>query len=160
MQAASRLIGLLGLLSLGTAALCAEPLAASTGGWTLLLTGDIIPARSVHAQMTRTGDFGRPLESLTEVLRSADLTLFSLESPLLTRCPVLLEGRIFCGDARFAKTLANAKTAVANLANNHALNYGWDGLAETEGHLLEAGIATTGFAARRNDDASSSGIEG
>ena len=115
--------------------------------WTLLITGDIIPARTVNWQMTLKNDFSWPLTNINDVLKYADLTLINLEAPLLTNCPVTREGMRFCGDSRFAAALSDSGVDIANLANNHTLNYGWEGLTETEGNLREVGIETTGFTA-------------
>lgn len=113
--------------------------------WTLLLTGDIIPARSVNYQMTQKNDFMWPLKNIASILRNADITLINLEAPLIENCPITNEGMTFCGDSRFAKSLSEAGVDVANLANNHSLNHGWLALTETERHLKENGIESTGF---------------
>lgn len=113
--------------------------------WTLLLTGDIIPARSVNYQMQQKHDFMWPLVTIVPILKDADVTLINLESPLIAHCPITNEGMTFCGDYRFAKSLADAGVDVANVANNHSLNYGWEALGETEKHLKAVGIETTGF---------------
>jgi len=117
----------------------------SPQSWTLLITGDVIPARVVNQKMVAKNDFRWPLTNFFELLQKADLTLINLESPLLTDCPVTNEGMKFCGDARFATSLHDAGVDVANLANNHTLNYGWEGLKETQAELGKVGIATTGF---------------
>ena len=95
--------------------------------------------------MVAKNDFNWPLVNIAPVLKDADLTLINLESPLIVNCGVTNEGMTFCGDYRFAKSLADSGVDAANLANNHSLNYGWEGLGETEAHLHEAGIETTGF---------------
>lgn len=113
--------------------------------WSLLITGDIIPARVVNIEMTKRNDFSWPLRNIKEQLQGADLTLIDLEAPLLINCPLTNEGFKFCGDARFAKALSDSGVDVANIANNHTLNYGWDGIKETEEELTKVGIETTGF---------------
>lgn len=113
--------------------------------WTMLLTGDIIPARVVNQKMVAMNDFGWPLRQIQPVLRDADMTLIDLEAPLLENCPVTNEGFTFCGDKKFAVSLRDAGVDVANVANNHSLNYGWEGIEETQGYLNELGILTTGF---------------
>jgi len=117
----------------------------SPQSWTLLITGDVIPARVVNQKMVAKNDFRWPLTNFFEILQNADLTLINLESPLLTNCPVTNEGMKFCGDARFAASLAEAGVDVVNLANNHTLNYGWEGLGETQEQLQRVGIETMGF---------------
>lgn len=116
--------------------------------WTLLITGDIIPSRAVNSQMKAKNDFFWPLINIASVIQNADLTLINLEAPLTRECPVTTEGMTFCGDVRFIQSLSQAGVDVVNLANNHTLNYGWEGLAETEALLKEKGIATTGFSSR------------
>jgi len=113
--------------------------------WTLLLTGDIIPARDVNYQMVVRNDFTWPLKEISPVLKEADLTFINLESPLIQNCQPTTEGMTFCGDQRFLQALLQSGVDVVTLANNHSLNYGWEGLAETEALLTQAGIKTTGF---------------
>lgn len=113
--------------------------------WSMVITGDVIPARVVNIQMIKRNDFSWPLRGIKEPLQNADLTLIDLEAPLLVNCPLTNEGFKFCGDARFAAALADAGVDVANIANNHSLNYGWDGIRETEEELSKVGINTTGF---------------
>ncbi len=113
--------------------------------WTLVATGDVIPARSVNYQMTTRGDFLWPIRDIAPLLSGADLTIINLESPLVHQCPLTNTGMIFCGDQRFAEALSFAGVDVANLANNHLLNQGWEGIKETEQALHKSGIETTGL---------------
>lgn len=113
--------------------------------WTLLLTGDIIPARVVNQKMVQMQDFTWPFKEISAVLQNAELTLANLEAPLVTQCPVTNEGFKFCGEATFASSMKQAGIDIVNLANNHSLNYGSEALEETKRHLQEQGIAWTGF---------------
>jgi len=113
--------------------------------WTLIATGDVIPARSVNYQMITRNDFVWPVRNISDFLKSGDITLINLESPLIKNCPVTNEGMIFCGDQRFVSGLTYAGVDVVNLANNHTLNYGWDGIEQTEKLLAEHSIFSTGF---------------
>ena len=113
--------------------------------WSLFLTGDIIPARVTNQKMVEKNDFMWPLAQIQPILKDASLTLINLEAPLLTHCPVTNEGFKFCGDSKFAQSLENSGVDIANLANNHSLNYSWEGILETEEHLQDVGIETTGF---------------
>lgn len=117
----------------------------SKNTWTLLVTGDVIPARVVNQKMVEKQDFMWPLRNISHLLSNADVTLINLESPLIADCPVTNEGFKFCGEDDFSRALADSGVDVANLANNHTLNYGWEGLRQTEQHLKAAGIVTTGF---------------
>lgn len=111
---------------------------------TIIATGDIIPARSVNFQATLRKDFTWPYLKTVEILKTADLTFINLETPLTGNCPPTNEGMIFCGDARNIEGLTFAGVDIASLANNHAGNYGVEGVRETVNLLNKNGIATTG----------------
>ncbi|OGG29193.1 hypothetical protein A2973_03620 [Candidatus Gottesmanbacteria bacterium RIFCSPLOWO2_01_FULL_49_10] len=138
---------LFGLLTAGTVGMSAvlgqfsEPYEPE---WTLVATGDVIPARSVNYQMTTRKDFLWPIRDIAPLLAYADLTLINLESPLVPKCPLTNTGMVFCGDQRFVEALSFAGVDIANLANNHILNHGWEGVRETEYSLSKPGIETTG----------------
>lgn len=68
---------------------------------------------------------------------SNDFNLANLESPIIASCPQGITGTFtFCGDSRFLPYLKSNKF-VLNLANNHILNYGVDGLSQTHSFLSQ-----------------------
>lgn len=107
---------------------------------TMIATGDVIPARSVNYKMVTGHGFRWPFEKTAEVLRSADLTLINLETPLLSNCPITVEGMLFCGDARAVEGLTFAGVDVATLGNNHVGNHYLTGVEETKKILTDASI--------------------
>lgn len=112
---------------------------------TLITTGDIIPARTVNFKMTTYNNFKYPFEKTADFLKSSDLTLINLESPLIKNCPLTNQGMIFCGSQRFIEGLLFADIDVVNLANNHTLNWGIEGISQTIELLEQNGITTCGF---------------
>lgn len=106
----------------------------------LITTGDVIPARSVNWKMTKYGNFAYPFLKTADILKSADLTLINLESPLIPDCPVTTEGMVFCGNQKFIEGLLFAGIDVANLANNHSLNWGKEGYEQTKNLLGQNNI--------------------
>lgn len=110
----------------------------------ILVTGDIIPARSVNSQVLRRNDFTWPYLFTKDIIQNADITFADLETPLIKNCPVTNEGMIFCGDHRNIEGLVYAGVDVVTMGNNHAGNWGEDGVAETLSHLKNAGIKATG----------------
>lgn len=110
----------------------------------LIATGDVIPARSVNFQATIRKSFTWPFEKVAEVLQGGDITLINLESPLIANCPLTNEGFKFCGDERHTEGLVLAGVDVANVANNHAGNYGLAGLDTTEKLLQSKVILVSG----------------
>jgi poly-gamma-glutamate synthesis protein (capsule biosynthesis protein) len=114
---------------------------------TLIATGDVIPARSVNYKMVTYNDFLYPFRPTAAYLRTGDITLINLESPLIQGCPVTDEGMTFCGDPRAIQGLKFAGVDTACTANNHIGNYGDAGIQETWRHLKDAGIGYCGLGA-------------
>jgi poly-gamma-glutamate capsule biosynthesis protein CapA/YwtB (metallophosphatase superfamily) len=111
----------------------------------LVVTGDIIPARSVNYQAVTRKGFFWAFEEIAEVLKTGDLTFINLESPLVSNCPLTNEGMIFCGDPGHLEGLLYAGIDVVSLANNHIGNYGRAGVEETIDLLASKGIASAGL---------------
>lgn len=109
---------------------------------TVTATGDIIPARSVNFQSTVRKNFKWSFEETAELLRSADITLINLESPLVENCPLTNEGMIFCGSQRHIEGFEFAGVDVASLENNHIENYGAKGVESTIKLLNQSQILT------------------
>lgn len=112
--------------------------------YTIIATGDVIPARSVNAKVVGLSDFTFPFRKTADFLKSADAVFINLESPLIPNCPVTIEGMIFCGDRRNVQGLKYANVSVLSIANNHIANYGLKGIGETVALLKRNNIAVTG----------------
>ncbi len=113
---------------------------------TLLVTGDVIPARGVDYFATLKHDYLWPFRRTADYTRNADVTYINLESPLFAGCPVNPGPTFtFCGDARFVDGLTLMGADVANLANNHLTNYGAQGVTLTDQLLQKHGIQTSGL---------------
>jgi poly-gamma-glutamate capsule biosynthesis protein CapA/YwtB (metallophosphatase superfamily) len=113
---------------------------------TLLVTGDIIPARGVNYFATVRHDFLWPFRPTADYTRNADITYVNLEAPLFAGCPVNpAESFTFCGDPRFVNGLNFMGAKVVNLANNHLSNYGAQRITETDQLLQSHGILTSGL---------------
>jgi poly-gamma-glutamate synthesis protein (capsule biosynthesis protein) len=113
---------------------------------TLLVTGDVIPARGVDYFATTRHDFLWPFRPTADYTKNADITYINLESPLFAGCAVDPGPSFtFCGDARFVNGLTFMGAKVANLANNHLSNYGQQGVALTDQLLKSNNILTSGL---------------
>lgn len=112
--------------------------------YTVIATGDVIPARSVNAKIVGLNDFNYPFEKTGDFLKSADAVFINLESPLIPDCKTTLEGMIFCGDQRNIQGLVDAGVTIASIANNHAGNYGVNGINNTVDILRKNGVGVTG----------------
>jgi poly-gamma-glutamate synthesis protein (capsule biosynthesis protein) len=109
----------------------------------LVAVGDIMLSRTVEE---RTEVFGTsyPLEAVAEVLRSADIAIGNLESPLSVTGEPLQKRFLFRAHPGHAEALAHAGIDVVSLANNHQLDYGEEGFVETLEALRAAGVSHVG----------------
>ena len=93
--------------------------------------------RSVHPS-ERTFAYIEPF------LKSADLALANLESPL-TNAPAETQSQYqLCAPPENARYLSEAGLDLLSLANNHRLDCGEKGLAETQSTLTKAGLGFIG----------------
>ena len=114
---------------------------------TLALAGDTMLGRGVARALATTPPGALVAPEVAAAMGQADLVVLNLE------CCVSERGRrweapgkpfFFRAPARAVELLALLGTDCATLANNHALDYGVDALADTLDHLAAAGIATVG----------------
>jgi len=112
--------------------------------WTLIATGDVIPARSVNYETLQHKDFTWAWKNIAPILKSGDITLINLESPLIKNCPVTNEGFAFCGDIRHVEGLLYAGVDIVSFANNHMGNFGASGIEETKAVLAKNAIDVIG----------------
>ena len=113
--------------------------------WTLLAGGDVL--------MTRTEPAGvDPFASLEPRLGSADFSLVNVEMAISDRGSPHWKEFVFRAPPSAAERIAAGGVSVANLANNHANDYGPDALVDTVERLEAAGVATVG-AGRDADEA-------
>ncbi|HMQ30057.1 MAG TPA: CapA family protein [Chloroflexaceae bacterium] len=139
-------------------AACAPPAAPDLAGWHVLYTrpgwsggaaldlrvvGDVSLARHVAARAGREG--AEALLAEVRHLLAGDLALANLESPLAEGYAGAREGpyRLVAPPA-LAAALTSAGLDAVGLANNHGLDGGPAGLADTAAALGAAGIAPVG----------------
>lgn len=111
---------------------------------TIITTGDVMLGRAVNYQNIRRHNFNWPYLKTAEVIKKADVTFINLETPLIDNCPITQEGMIFCGDEKNIEGLVFAGVDIANLANNHASNYGLPEIEKTINLLEKNKILVTG----------------
>ncbi|MBE5808730.1 MAG: hypothetical protein E7317_10390, partial [Clostridiales bacterium] len=86
------------------------------------------------------------LENVRPIFADDDLTIVNLEGPL-TSSKDRRSGRRynFKGQPEYVDILSGSSVEVANVANNHALDFGESGFEETCQVLTNAGIGASGF---------------
>ncbi|BCG47892.1 capsule biosynthesis protein [Citrifermentans bremense] len=114
-------------------------------GVTVAAVGDVMMGSDFPApRLPRDG--GRSLfAAAAPIFRRADIAMANLEGPLCEGGTPLKEpisGRryIFRTPPAFAQTLGDAGISMVSLANNHARDFGREGLASTRQALARAGV--------------------
>lgn len=113
--------------------------------------GDIMLDREVGRLIESRGPV-YPLDAVRPLLAEADLRFGNLELPLTTRGAPANKDYVFRAPPSSTLTLTHAGFNLLSLANNHAADYGSDGLLDTLDALTRAGIAYAG-AGRTADEA-------
>jgi poly-gamma-glutamate synthesis protein (capsule biosynthesis protein) len=128
----------------------AEPIAvdrpaAHANEATLLFAGDTAEVDEALPLLEKKGH-EHPFGDTVELVREADLAVANLEAPITDggrRFP-LWDPYVYRAPSGSAAALAWAGFDVLSLANNHVLDYGSEGLADTIAHAGRAGLITVG----------------
>ncbi len=119
---------------------------------TMSFTGDMTIGSNVQSSGTsifekelkkQDGDINFPFRNVTDILHADDLTMVNFEGTLTTagRNPDKRNNDfLFRADPSYASMLPNGGVDTVSLENNHVLDMGQEGLAETKRVLTEAGI--------------------
>ncbi len=110
---------------------------------TLAAAGDIMLGREVGKAIARHGA-RYPFEAAAPLLSGADIRFANLELPLTERGRPATKDYVFRAPPSVSEALTGAGFTVLNLANNHVLDYGIEGLLDTVTTLDRAGIAHAG----------------
>lgn len=134
-----------------TSVASAEPLApeppsnvqAPSGVVTLNAVGDVALARNMTVLMERYGaDY--PYDGVRDLLGNADLTIANFEGTLTNGGVRQSKMYTFRTPPHFAPGLVNAGIDLVSLGNNHAMDFGNQGLFDTMAALDAAGVPFTG----------------
>jgi poly-gamma-glutamate capsule biosynthesis protein CapA/YwtB (metallophosphatase superfamily) len=111
-----------------------------------LFLGDLMFDRHIRDTSAKKGnDF--IFEKVKNLLADDDLAIANLEGPItgsnslsIGTLPGEKHHLIFTFEKSLAKTLFESNIKLVNIGNNHILNFGQDGLAETKANLSSANI--------------------
>lgn len=113
--------------------------------------GDIMLSRVVEQKMLEYNDFSYPFKKIYPLAASADIVFGNLESPILEGRIIKSGEMIFRADPRAVEGLKLAGFNVLNLANNHILNFGKDGLSNTIEVLEKNNISYIGAGLKKEN---------
>ncbi|MBQ8964035.1 MAG: CapA family protein [Clostridia bacterium] len=85
-------------------------------------------------------------QNVRDLFEADDLTIVNLEGPLTTVAKAGKRGGfIFKGDPSYVNILTGSSVELCNIANNHSLDYGKEGLLETRNVLKANDVGYCGF---------------
>lgn len=117
-------------------------IATTRGDGSILFTGDVMLGRGV-ADLAHRHGLDHPFTGLAPHFRAASAVLVNLEGPI--SAPLRPESPLrFHFEPNFAASMARAGITHAGLANNHGLDQGPEGYAQTLAHLHEVHITPMG----------------
>ncbi len=112
------------------------------------VAGDVIPHEAVRAAAAAAGPGAQGWAALfsdvADVFQSADFGFVNMETPV---APAHSRGsKPFMFDAPIAlpQALKASGIKIVSFANNHVMDQGWAGFAETRDHLREVGLLFSG----------------
>ena len=85
-------------------------------------------------------DYGWPFRNVLEWFENDDFTMVNLEGVLCDSGNPVDKKFTFRGPTDFVNILTQNSVEAVTLANNHSLDYGWNGYASTKATLEEAGM--------------------
>lgn len=120
------------------------PPAVQAGEIVINAVGDVMLAGRWAADIRKTG-YDSPFQGVAAGLKSGDVTLANLESPI-ARGGVEFTGKRFRfrAEPELARALGKSGINLVTLANNHTMDFGGGALLETIRHLEDAGITRIG----------------
>lgn len=109
-----------------------------------LAVGDIMLSRGVARAITRSGEATTPFEKMADVFQSTDFNFGNLESPISGNDNRLGKGLNFNMKTGDLIGLKKFNFKILNLANNHALDQGFEGLLKTRAFLNQEKLGFIG----------------
>ncbi len=111
---------------------------------TILFTGDILLDRGVRYYLEHGGMRRVIPDETADFLRSADVVVGNLECPATTVQAPAFKRYVFRGDPQWLDSLRDYGFTHLNLANNHSVDQGRQGLRDTRLNILKAGLTPVG----------------
>ena len=120
------------------------PTCNSDSTLTILFTGDILLDRGVRYYLEHGGMRRVIPDETADFLRSADVVVGNLECPATTVQAPAFKRYVFRGDPQWLDSLRAYGFTHLNLANNHSVDQGRQGLRDTRLNIFKAGLIPIG----------------
>ena len=129
-----------------TTTVAAEP---ASGSLKLTFVGDTMLGDEAQPRLDAEG-YDWPLAKVKDLL-AGDVVIANAEAPITAADPLPLKKFNYAAQPEAAAALKKAGVDVLGLSNNHSMDAGPAGLADTEQHAQTAGLATFGAGANRDE---------
>lgn len=115
---------------------------------TFAVAGDVIPHEAVRTAAKAAGD-GEPgwaalFADVADVFESADFGFVNLETPVAPEHSHGTKAFLFDAPVELPEALKASGIKIVSFANNHVMDQGWAGFAESREHLQEIGLQFAG----------------
>jgi poly-gamma-glutamate synthesis protein (capsule biosynthesis protein) len=112
------------------------------------VAGDVIPHEPVRAAAAAAGDgaqgWGSLFADVSDVFRRADFGFVNMETPVAPAHSKGSKPFMFDAPVALVEALKANGIKIVSFANNHVMDQGWAGFAETREHLRELGMLFAG----------------
>ena len=119
-------------------------LAYSSDSLKIILTGDILLDRGVRRVIEHHGVDHLFSDGIDSVFRSAHVVVGNLECPATKIEAPVFKRYIFRGEPEWLTALQKHGITHLNLANNHSIDQGREGLIDTKKNIITAGMTPIG----------------
>ena len=137
-------IALVVSLLFNVSAFCADTL-------NIVLTGDILLDRGVRRVIDKEGIDYLFSDGIDSLFRQAQIVVGNLECPSTKINSPVQKLFIFRSEPEWLGALKNHGITHLNLANNHAIDQGREGLMDTKRNIIEAGMTPIGAGANMDE---------
>jgi poly-gamma-glutamate capsule biosynthesis protein CapA/YwtB (metallophosphatase superfamily) len=115
---------------------------------TFAVAGDVIPHEAVKAAAAAAGPgeegWAALLKPVADVFEGVDFGFVNMETPVAPEHSHGTKPFLFDAPVALPEALKASGIKIVSFANNHAMDQGWAGFAETREHLKEAGLEFAG----------------
>ena len=119
----------------------------------VVFTGDILLDRGVRRVIDKNGVDHLFTEGVDSVFRSAQVVVGNLECPATNIQSPVQKLYIFRGEPEWLEALKRHGITHLNLANNHSIDQGREGLMDTRQNIINTGITAIGAGANMTEAA-------
>jgi poly-gamma-glutamate capsule biosynthesis protein CapA/YwtB (metallophosphatase superfamily) len=112
------------------------------------VSGDVIPHEAVRAAAAAAGDgeagWQALLSDVADIFEGVDFGFVNMETPVAPEHSHGTKPFLFDAPVALPQALKASGIKIVSFANNHAMDQGWAGFAETREHLRETGLLFAG----------------